>query len=484
MLLKNLLTGLEYKIVAGTDCVEVSGICDDSRFATKDNVFVCIDGTVTDGHQYAMDAIEKGCNSLIVQKELPKEIPSYINIIKTSDTRVALANAACMFYDKPFEKFKLAGITGTKGKTTITYMLRYIFEAARAKYGIIGTISNIINNIVRKTGRTTPESLQLQKIFYEMASNDTKYVAMEVSSQGLMLNRVYGTVFDVGIFNNISRAHIGPKEHESFDDYLTNKKKLFSMCKDGLFNVDDEHAQEVINEATCKIYTYGIDHEADFYADQITKYYDKIAFNFNTPTYKKRIMVNMPGKYNVYNALAAAAVAYLWGFDPECIAKGLSEVSVPGRTEKLDLPFDYTVMIDYAHSPDSLLKLLSELKQLVPGRLVCLFGCGGDRDRTMRPMMGEAAGKYADFTIITSDNPRTEKPENIINDIEEGMLKTNGRYIKITDRTEAIGYALKNALPDDLIVLAGKGHEDYIEVNGKKHHYDEREVVRNILNLT
>ncbi|HBN86059.1 MAG TPA: UDP-N-acetylmuramoyl-L-alanyl-D-glutamate--2,6-diaminopimelate ligase [Clostridiales bacterium] len=483
MLLSKLMAGLEYEVVSGAKDREVTGVCDDSRFVTKDNVFVCIDGTVTDGHQYAADAIEKGCNSLIVQKSLHLSVPSTVTVIKTSDTRKALANAACIFYDKPFEKFKLAGITGTKGKTTIVYMLRYIFEAARVRYGIIGTISNIVNHVVRKTGRTTPESLQLQKTFYEMADEDTQYVAMEVSSQGLMLHRVYGTLFDIGVYNNISRAHIGPKEHESFEDYLANKIKLFSICKEGLINVDDAHAQDVISGATCKIYTYGINHKADFFADGITKFYDKVEFDFNTPTYKKRMTVNMPGKYNVYNGLAAAATAYLWGFDPEFIAKGLAEVSVPGRTEKLDLPLDCTVMIDYAHSPDSLLNLLSELKELVPGRLVCLFGCGGDRDRTMRPMMGEIAGTHADFTVITSDNPRTEKPENIINDIEEGMLKTKGKYIKITDRTEAIKYALESALPNDLIVLAGKGHEDYIESNGKKYHYDEREIVRELLKI-
>lgn len=483
MLLKLLLSGLEYEVLSGTEEIDVSGVCDDSRFAVKDNVFVCIDGTVSDGHQYAADAISKGCNSLIVQKDLQGTVPRGITVIKTPDTRKALANAACVFYDHPSEKFKLAGITGTKGKTTIVYMLRYIFEAARVRYGIIGTISNIVNHVVKKTGRTTPESLILQKTFFEMADENTEYVAMEVSSQGLMLHRVYGSDFDIGVYNNISRAHIGPKEHESFEDYLDNKIKLFSMCKTGLVNIDDSHAQDVIKGAKCKIYTYGINNKADFYADEIVKYYDKIEFDFHTPTYKKRLTVDMPGKYNVYNGLAAAATAYLWGFALESIAKGLSCVTVPGRTEKLDLPLDYTVMIDYAHSPDSLLNILKELKELVPGRLVCLFGCGGDRDRTMRPMMGEIAGTYADFTIITSDNPRTERPENIIDDIEEGMLKTKGEYIKITDRTQAIKYALDHAQPDDLIVLAGKGHEDYIEVNGKKYHYDEREVVRDLLKI-
>ncbi|MGI6562525.1 MAG: UDP-N-acetylmuramoyl-L-alanyl-D-glutamate--2,6-diaminopimelate ligase [Clostridia bacterium] len=484
MLLRELLEGLEYEVISGTDDAEVTGICDDSRFAAKGNVFICIEGTVTDGHLYAADAVEKGCNSLIIQKKLPKNVPSFVNIIKTKDTRKALANAACIFYGKPFEKFKLVGVTGTKGKTTTVYMLRYMFEAARVRYGIIGTISNIVNHIVRKTGRTTPESLQLQKTFYEMTTEDTEYVAMEVSSQGLMMNRVYGTRFDIGIFTNISRAHIGPKEHSDFEDYLMNKIKLFSMCNIGLVNIDDPCAEKVIQGAKCKVYTFGVEKKADFYGDNIVKYYDKVEFDFHTPTYTKRLRVNMPGRFNVYNALAAAATAYLWGFDPSCIAKGLEEVTVPGRTEKLDLPLDCTVMIDYAHSPDSLLKLLSELKELVPGRLISLFGCGGDRDRAMRPMMGEISGKYADFTIITSDNPRTERPEDIIDDIEEGIKKTNGKYIKITDRTEAIAYAIKNAQPNDLIVLAGKGHEDYVEVNGKKYHYDEREVVRNILNLT
>jgi len=468
MLLKDIISELETISIKGPTNIEISDIAYDSRKTKKNSLFVCIDGYKVDGHKFISYALENGVTAILVQKDV--DVPNGITVIKVSDTRHALAFVADAFYMHPSRKFKLVGVTGTKGKTTITYMIKSILDAEKQKVGLIGTISNQIGDEVLHTERTTPESYDLQSLFSEMVDKEVDTVVMEVSSHALELHRVGCSDFDIGIFTNLSRAHLD--FHETFENYLNAKIKLFNMCKKGLVNIDSEYGEQVFDRAECELYTYGIEKDADIKAYDIIKYPDRIEFNLvtnwingsngtpwtngsngtpwlqskdsignNQSIHSENVVVSIPGIFNVYNALAAIGACSLLGISFESIKKGLRKVSVPGRVEVVDVGKDYTIIIDYAHTPDSLENILSTVKGYAPERVVCLFGCGGDRDKTMRPFMGEISGKIADFTIITSDNPRTEDPEAIVNQIEEGMKKTEGKYIKIIDRREAIKYA-------------------------------------------
>jgi UDP-N-acetylmuramoyl-L-alanyl-D-glutamate--2,6-diaminopimelate ligase len=479
MNLKELVSGLDIRETNGNMDVEISDIVYDSRKTRKNNLFVCIDGTVSDGHKYVEGAVENGACALLVEKEL--KVRGNITTVRTGDTRYGLAYVSDRFFGHPSGKLNLIGITGTKGKTTTTYMVKSILEKAGRKTGLTGTVGNMIGSEKLYTERTTPESYDLQALFSEMLQKQVQNVVMEVSSQGIKLHRVAGCEFDTGIFTNISRAHIGPREHTDFQDYLDSKIKLFSMCKKGLVNIDSNHSDDVIKGARCEVLTFGIDNEADIKAYDIRKHPGSVEFKIRTPWGEEELCANIPGKFSIYNALAAAGACLMNGISFENIKQGLLNVSVPGRVEVVDIGRDYTVMIDYAHSPDSLENILNTVREFAPGRLICLFGCGGDRDRKMRPMMGEISGRLSDITIITSDNPRTEEPTRIINDIEEGIKKTGGEYIKITDRRDAIKFALSEAKPNDIIILAGKGHENYITFKDKTVHFDEREVVREII---
>lgn len=477
MLLKELVTGLDVIDSEGNMDIEISDIAYDSRKSKGGSLFVCIEGFMKDGHKYIPQALENGTKALLVQKEV--EVPEGISVIRVADTRYALANAADIFYNHPSERFNLVGVTGTKGKTTTTYMVKSILESYGEKVGLIGTISNKIGDEVLPTDRTTPESYDLQELFYEMGEKDVKSVIMEVSSHALELHRVSLSKFDIGVFMNLSRDHLD--FHKTFENYLDAKIKLFKMCKKGLINIDNEFGRKVVDNSECEVYTFGIDNKADINAFDIVKHSNSVEFTVKTPWCNGDIKVSIPGKFSVYNALAAIGTCALMGVPFEHIKKGLEEVTVPGRAEIVNTGRDFTIMIDYAHSPDSLENILTTVKGYAPGRVVCLFGCGGDRDKTKRSVMGEVSGKLADFTIITSDNPRTEEPETIISDIEEGIKPLGTAYITIVDRYEAIRYAMKNALPKDIIVLAGKGHETYIILKDKTIHFDEREVVAEIL---
>lgn len=479
MLLKELIAGLNPLQVKGDLNVNIADVAYDSRKVKKGYMFVCIDGTKVDGHKFIPGAIENGAVALLVEKQV--DVPENITVVQINDTRYGLAHVSDNFFNHPSGKLKLIGVTGTKGKTTTTYMIKSILEHAKQKVGLIGTIANMIGDEVLYTERTTPESYDLQSLFSEMVDKNVDSVVMEVSSQGLQLHRVSCSEYDIGVFTNISRAHIGPREHKDFDEYLNAKIKLFKMCKKGLVNIDSPHAKKVIENAECDVLTFGVDNKADIRAVDIVKHPDSAEFKVLTPWVSENIRVNIPGKFSVYNALASIGACALMGVSFDSIRAGLKNVSVRGRVEILDIGKNYTVMIDYAHSPDSLENILTTVKEFAPGRVVCLFGCGGDRDKAMRPMMGEISGRIADFTIITSDNPRTEEPSDIINDIEVGIKKTGGEYIKIVDRKEAIKYALQNAKPKDIIILAGKGHENYITFKDKTIHFDEREVVREVL---
>lgn len=477
MKLKDLVKGLNVIDVEGDLDVEIRDIAYDSRKSKAGSLFVCIEGFKVDGHKFIPQAFENGTRAFLVQKDV--DVPDGVSVIKVEDTRYGLASVADIFFDHPSSRFNLVGVTGTKGKTTTTYMIKSILEAYGQKVGLIGTISNRIGDEVLPTDRTTPESYDLQELFSEMVQKKVKSVVMEVSSHALELHRVSCSEYDIGIFTNLSRDHLD--FHKTFENYINAKMKLFSMCKKGLINIDNEFGRQVVDNAQCEVYTMGIDNEADIRAVDIVKHSDSVEFKVVSPWFTGDIKVNIPGKFSIYNALSAIGSCALMGVPFEYISKGLKGVTVPGRAEVVDIKKDYTVMIDYAHSPDSLENILTTVKGYAPGRLVCVFGCGGDRDRTKRPVMGEISGKMADFTIVTSDNPRTEDPEVIIKDIEEGIKKTGAAYITIVDRREAIKYALENANPKDIILLAGKGHETYIILKDKTIHFDEREVIREIL---
>lgn len=482
MKLTQLLERLEYQCVQGTTDLDVTGIMNDSRKVTEGALFICIKGAVSDGHQYVADVVEKGASVLIVQEDV--QVPEHVTVIKVSDTRYAMALIAAAWYDYPAEKLKVIGITGTKGKTTTTYMIKSILEAAGHKVGLIGTIEAIIGDKTIPACNTTPESITIQKYFAEMAEIGCDSVVMEVSSQGLMLHRTAGIMFEIGIFTNLEPDHIGPAEHSSFEEYLECKARLFKQCKLGILNADDKHLEEILKGHTCEVETYGFSEKADFCASETKLVSRPVYLGIDYHVTGKRnfqVEIDIPGTFSVYNSLAAIAVCDHFGVTQENMIQALRQAKVKGRIEMIKVSDEFTLMIDYAHNAMALESLLTTLKEYHPKRLVCVFGCGGNRAKSRRFEMGEVSGKYADFTIITSDNPRFEEPQAILDDIETGMKKTDGDYIKIIDRKEAIAYAIHHGRPGDVIVLAGKGHEDYQEICGVKYPMDERVLIQEIL---
>ncbi|MGI6123189.1 MAG: UDP-N-acetylmuramoyl-L-alanyl-D-glutamate--2,6-diaminopimelate ligase [Acetivibrionales bacterium] len=480
MLLNELLKNTDVLEMKGSIDIDIRGVTYDSRKSLPGYLFICIDGFATDGHYYAQQAVDNGATALVVEKDV--SIIGEATIVKVADTREALANISAQWFGNPSKEMKLIGITGTKGKTTTTYMVKSILEKAGDTVGLIGTVATCIGNEKIPARRTTPESYDLQETFEKMRDKGAGTVVMEVSSQGLKLKRVNSCDFDIGVFTNFSKDHIGGFEHPDMEDYFNSKKKLFRLCKRAIVNIDSPQGEIIAQEAKCEIYTYAIEKEADVRAKNIITHSDSVEFECITPWFTDTFKVSVPGLFSVYNSLAAISICGLMGIEPQTIKEGLLDVQIPGRAEVVPTPGKpYTVMIDYAHTPDSLENILTTVKDFVKGRLISVFGCGGDRDKSKRPAMGEISGRIADFTIITSDNPRTEVPSEILIDIERGIKQTEGKYIVIEDRTEAIRYAMGNAKKDDIIVLSGKGHETYQIFKDKTIHYDEREIVENIL---
>lgn len=482
MTVRELLEDLSYSLVQGTIDREVTELVYDSRKAVPDGMFVCISGAVRDGHEFAAEVVEKGITTLVVEKAV--KVPEHITVVQMDDTRLALACLSAAYFGHPARELKTIGITGTKGKTTTTYMVKSILEKSGFKTGLIGTIETIIGDKVIPAVNTTPESYLVQKTFREMVEAGCKAVVMEVSSQGLMLHRVGGFTFDYGIFTNLEPDHIGPNEHKDMDDYIACKAMLFQQCKQGILNIDSEYFEQVIKGHTCSIETYGFSKEASLRAEEV-KLFQKagiLGVEFNLKGLLDfPVAVDVPGKFSVYNALCAIAICRHFGVAKETIQKALLEIKVKGRVELIPVSDQYTLMIDYAHNAMSLESLLTTLKEYNPKRLVCLFGCGGNRSRARRFEMGEISSKYADLTVVTSDNPREEEPQAILDDIVVGVKKGSGNYVTIIDRKEAIRYCMDNAKEGDVIVLAGKGHEDYQEIKGKKYKMDERDLIRDIL---
>ncbi len=486
MRLSDLLKSLNYECIQGSVDRDVAEICLDSRKEMKPGaLFVCVTGASFDGHDYAAQMAEKGCGVLVVSKAVDLSVVTKdITVIKVADTRYALAHISAAWFGHPAEKMKIIGLTGTKGKTTTANLIKAILENAGHKVGIIGTIGVQFADKQYATANTTPESYLLQSYFAEMAEAGMEYVVMEVSSQALKQHRTQGIIFDIGVFTNLEADHIGPTEHADMEEYVACKGLLFRQCKVGIVNGDDSHLQQVMEGHTCKLQTFGMGEQCDIRAGEPQLLHEpgKLGVAFQVQgLVTMDTSIATPGQFSIYNGLCAIAVAAYLGIEQEHIQKALDEIKVKGRIEMVQVPGEYTLLIDYAHNAMSLESLLTTLRAYEPKRLICLFGCGGNRSKSRRFEMGEISGKLADLTIITSDNPRFEEPMDIIADIKSGMVKTSGEYVEIPDRKDAIRYAMSIGGKGDIIVLAGKGHEDYQEIKGVKYPMDERVLIQEIL---
>lgn len=463
--------------VIGNNKIEITSVAYDSRKVIKGALFFCISGYKTDGHKFAQDAVDNGAAALMVTRQLDIDVPQ---IIVENDRR-AMALISREFFGRPDERMTMIGITGTNGKTTTTYMIKSVLENAGKKTGLIGTIHNMIGTSEIATERTTPESPDLFALIARMADEKCSAVVMEVSSHSLELERVAGIVFDVSIFTNLTQDHLD--FHKTFENYLAAKKKLFVASKSAAMNADDKSVELLKEGIACEWQMYGIQNKADVYAKNIEITSRGVTYDMCSNLGSVSICLQIPGIFSVYNSLSAATACLLLGEGLENIKTGLEAMPcVEGRFEVLntgDLP--YTIILDYAHTPDSLEITLKTVREFARGRIIPVFGCGGDRDAGKRPIMGEIAGNNATFAIITSDNPRSEDPFAILDAIEIGMKKTDCEYICIENRRDAIRYAIESAQPEDIIVLAGKGHETYQEINGVKYPFDEKVVVAQLL---
>lgn len=482
MTIEQLTERMDYQLLSGSIQQEIPALVYDSRKIVPGCLFVCIKGTAFDGHTCIGQAAQQQAAAVVVSQDVM--LPEGLTVLKVADTRLALAELSAAWFGHPAQCLKTIGITGTKGKTTTTYMIRSILESAGRKVGLIGTIEAVIGQEHIKADNTTPESYLVQQYFRKMADAGCDTCVMEVSSQGLMMHRVGGFTFDIGIFTNATPDHIGPNEHASFEEYLACKGMLFRQCKTGIVNADDPHTEQVLTGHTCTVETYGFSDQADLRAQDVRLVqgagYLGVAYHAGGNC-DFDVEAHVPGRFSVYNSLTAIAVCKHFGVPVENMQQALKQARVKGRIEMVKVSDAFTLMIDYAHNAMSLESLLTTLREYEPHRLVCLFGCGGNRSRIRRYEMGEVSGRLADLTIITSDNPRDEEPQAIIDDIKQGMAKTDGQYVEIADRREAIRYAIHNAQEGDIIVLAGKGHEDYQEIHGKKYPMDERELIADIL---
>ena len=485
MKLRKICEEIEYTLLQGSLETEVRDIIYDSRKIAPETMFVCMVGAVTDGHKYIPDAVEKGASVIVLEKEEEAaQIPENITVLKVESARLALALMSAALFDHPARKLVTIGLTGTKGKTTTTYMIKKVLEMAGKKVGLIGTIGAMVGEEHLSSKNTTPESYELHRMFAAMVEAGCEYVVMEVSSQGLKLDRTAGILFDYGIFTNLSPDHIGPAEHASFEEYMECKSLLFRQCRIGIVNADDEHVEGILKGHTCEVKTFSAEKEADLMASDIGFINEdgKLGMHFKVSGCMDcQAKVHIPGRFSVYNSMVTMLVCHLAGISDEAILEGLSKVQVKGRVEMLPVSKDYTLIIDYAHNEVSTRSVLTTLMEYHPKRLICVYGGGGNRSKLRRYDMGEVTGEMADLFLLTCDNPRDEEIRDINNDIKVGLARSNGKYIEIDDRKEAIAYCMKNAKPGDMIVLLGKGHEDYQEIKGVKYHFDEREAVAEIL---
>lgn len=456
---------------------EITAVDYDSRKVGRGSLFCCLVGEKTDGHNFASMAVEKGASALICQRPLPLNVPQLI----VPDGREAMARAAACFYGHPERELTMLAVTGTNGKTSVTYMVKSVAETAGKKVGLIGTIQNLIGEEKVYTERTTPESVDLFALLRRMADKGVDLVVMEVSSHALAQQRVAGIPFKAGLFTNLTQDHLD--YHKTFENYRAAKKKLFAQCGIAILNGDDETAAYMKEGLSIPVWTMGIHHPGEFYARGIEITTQGASFHLFTPQGNGRISLHISGLFSVYNAMGTAALCTAAGVPFSCIVKGLEGLrGVAGRLECVDTgdrPF--SVYVDYAHTPDALQNVLETARGFTRRRLISVFGCGGDRDHGKRPIMGEIGGRYSDHVILTSDNPRTEDPMDILKAVEEGVKRTATPYIVTENRREAIREALEEAGDGDVIVIAGKGHESYQEINGVRHHFDDKEIVLSLL---
>ena len=478
MKLEKLLEEIDYQFIQGDLLQEVSQIDYDSRLVVDNSLFVCIPGANVDGHDFIDQVINKGAKVIVVEREVPYQ--AGITYLQVENARKALAFLSCAFFDHPSRKMTVIGLTGTKGKTTTSYMVESILQNAGKKVGIIGTIGSIVNGKFQKTKNTTPESFELQRLMNEMVESGCEYCVMEVSSQGLMLNRVAGIDFDYGVFTNLSPDHIGKNEHSSFEHYMACKKMLFQMCKVGIFNKDDEHYQDMIDQAACQIKTYSIHQASDLKATDIQLYQGQgtLGVSFQTTgEINAAFQTDIPGRFSVYNSLVAIMICHLLKIETKYIQEALTKVRVRGRVEIVPVHQDYTVIIDYAHNAFSFESILETMEEYHPHRIYCVYGAGGKRDKKRRYDVGEVVARHHAYSIVTADNPRGESTRQICEDIVTGINRVGGEYIIIEDRKEAIHYALAHAKKDDIILCLGKGHEDYIIYDEVKTPFSEKEII-------
>lgn len=482
MKLIDLVFRMNYTLIQGSLEQDITEVIYDSRKAAPGCIFLCLPGAVTDGHKYIPDVLEKGAVALVVEQDV--KVPEHITVLKVDNSRVALAELAAAWYGHPAEKLTTIGVTGTKGKTTTTYMIRGILEKAGLPTGLIGTIEAIIGDKRIPSLNTTPESFLVQKYFAEMVQAGIRYVVMEVSSQAMKLSRVAGFQYDYAIFTNLEPDHIGPGEHENMEEYIQCKGMLFRNCKIGIANADADYLEEVMAGHTCQLETFGMGENADLRAVNVQRIHQPgyLGVQYDLDGLEHyTVHVDIPGDFTVYNSLAAIALCRHLGIAQQAILDALNTIQVKGRLEIYPTPGDYTLMIDYAHNAMALEALLTNIRAYGPKRIICLFGCGGNRAKSRRYEMGEVSSRLADLTVVTSDNPRNEEPMDIINDILVGVHKADGEYVTIPDRKEAIAYCMSIGQKGDIILLAGKGHEDYQEIKGVKYHMDERDLIEEII---
>ena len=482
MKLEKLLEKIEYTLLKGNLDVDIRDIAYDSRKVEDNYVFVSIVGSNVDGHNYIDNAVELGASVIIVSKDV--NVDSDVTVVKVEDTSKILSRLSMNLFDNPHKKMKTIAITGTKGKTTTSFMIKKIIEESGSKCGVIGTTGIYIGDKYYPNKNTTPLSYDTLKYMNEMVNDNIEYVVMEVSSQALKYDRVNDIMFDYGIFTNLSQDHIGEFEHSDMDDYISSKAKLFKQCVDGIFNLDDKYFFDMVNMGESSINTYGYDEKADLRVKKIDLYRDGHLIGINLELdgiINDSFKISTPGKFSSYNAMSAILVCHMLGIDVKCMKKALSDFSVRGRVEPVDVSDKFTLLIDYAHNGVSTESILTTIREYKPKRIVTIFGCGGNRSRDRRFEMGEIAGKYSDYCIITEDNNRYEEFDDIAKDILVGMSKTDCEYKIVPDRKEAIKYAIENALDGDIIMLLGKGHEDYKEIKGERYPFDERVIIREIL---
>jgi len=480
MKLRELIVDMPYLLdTRGNMDVELASVTSNSREKVEKGLFFCIPGARFDAHNYAPQAIGNGCVALVVERYLDIDVPQ----VRVSNARAAMSRMAAAFYGHPARGMKLVGITGTKGKTTSTYMLKAILEKAGHKCGLIGTTGNMIGDRLLKGSLTTPDPIDLQRTLRLMADEGVEYVTMEISAHAIDMHRLDGLTFEVGCYTNLSQDHLD--YFHSMENYFETKKKFFTtgMVRNATVNVDEETSEGLLSALEIPCLTYGICAPADLFARDIEITEDGVSFEVQLQgMHPLQVNLMMTGMFNVYNAMAAASCAMVLGISAEDIKAGLEGMpSVPGRIEMLPTGTPYRVILDYSHVPDALMNILTTVRQFAKARVIALFGCGGDRDQGKRPMMGEIGGKLADLSILTSDNPRTEDPMKILEAIEAGIKPTGGEYVVIENRREAIRYAMEIAEAGDIIVLAGKGHETYQEINGVKYPFDEKVVVQELL---